>query len=47
MRWLCIVDIDFAEKRNIVVKGVKEYCDEGLIEYIISDLISLLKGLGN
>jgi lactate dehydrogenase-like 2-hydroxyacid dehydrogenase len=40
------VDIAFAREKNIIVKGVRDYGDEGLIEFIISDLISLLKGLG-
>lgn len=40
------VDIAAAKQKGIVVKGVRDYGDEGVIEYIFSELISLLKGLG-
>jgi lactate dehydrogenase-like 2-hydroxyacid dehydrogenase len=40
------VDIDYAENNGITVKGVRDYGDEGLVEYIISELIRLIKGLG-
>lgn len=41
------VDIEFAAKNNMVVTGIRDYGDEGLVEYIISELIRLLKGIGN
>lgn len=40
------VDIAFAKTRNISVKGIRDYGDEGTIEYIISELIGLCKGTG-
>ncbi|NLR91658.1 NAD(P)-dependent oxidoreductase [Flammeovirga agarivorans] len=40
------VDIDYADKSGIMVKGIRDYGDEGLIEYILSELIRLLKGIG-
>lgn len=40
------VDINAAENRGIVVRGVKDYGDEGVVEFIISQLISLAKGMG-
>jgi len=40
------VDIKFARENNIVVKGVRDYGDEGLVEYILSELIRLIKGIG-
>ncbi|MEL7120354.1 MAG: NAD(P)-dependent oxidoreductase [Bacteroidota bacterium] len=40
------VDIEYADKHGITVKGVRDYGDEGLAEFIISELIRLLKGIG-
>lgn len=40
------VDIAAARERGIVVKGVKDYGDDGTLEFIFSELISLYKGLG-
>ena len=40
------VDIEFCKKNQITVKGIKDYGDEGLVEFIISELIRLIKGLG-
>ncbi|MTI96263.1 MAG: hypothetical protein FH749_12430 [Firmicutes bacterium] len=40
------VDIDAAKERGIQVLGVRDYGDEGVIEFIISELVRLLKGLG-
>ncbi len=40
------VDIQEARKLGIEVKGVKDYGDEGTVEFIFSQLIFLLKGLG-
>ena len=38
------VDIAAARERSIPVLGVKDYGDEGVIEFIISELVSLLHG---
>jgi phosphoglycerate dehydrogenase-like enzyme len=40
------VDIAFARKKGITVKAVRDYGDEGLVEYIISELLQLTKGIG-
>ncbi|HAG44862.1 MAG TPA: dihydrofolate reductase [Clostridium sp.] len=40
------VDIKTARVNNIEVRGVRDYGDEGVVEFIISELIRLLKGLG-
>lgn len=40
------VDIATARKLGIVVKGVRDYGDEGTVEFIFAQLINLLKGLG-
>lgn len=41
-------NVDIAEARNhgIVVKGVRDYGDEGSVEFIFAQLIFLLSGLG-
>lgn len=41
------VDIGEARKHGIVVKGVRDYGDNGTVEFIFAELISLMKGLGN
>lgn len=41
------VDIAQAREQNIIVKGVKDYGDDGVVEFIISELIRLLGGFGN
>lgn len=38
------VDIDFATKRKIVVKGIRDYGDLGVIEYIVHELTEFLEG---
>ncbi len=38
------VDIDFANKNGIVVKGIRDYGDQGVVEYIIHDLVEFLQG---
>ena len=38
------VDIPAARERSIPVLGVRDYGDEGVIEFIISELVSLLHG---
>jgi len=40
------VDIEYANNNGITVKGVRDYGDEGLVEYIIAELIRLIKGIG-
>ena len=40
------VDIKYAKANNIEVRGVRDYGDEGLVEFIICELIRLIKGLG-
>ncbi|QSX06526.1 dihydrofolate reductase [Sedimentibacter sp. zth1] len=40
------VDIKQARKQNIIVKGVINYGDNGVVEFIYSELIRLFKGLG-
>lgn len=40
------VDIAEARKHAIVVKGVRDYGDNGTVEFIFAELISLYKGLG-
>lgn len=40
------VDIVYANSRGITVKGVRDYGDEGVVEYIISELIRCLHGFG-
>ncbi|MDU5335157.1 NAD(P)-dependent oxidoreductase [Enterococcus sp.] len=40
------VDILHAEKKGIVVTGVRDYGDEGVKEYAISELVRLLQGRG-
>ena len=39
------VDIVQARKQGIVVKGVRDYGDDGTLEFIFAELISLMKGL--
>ncbi|MDP3913516.1 MAG: NAD(P)-dependent oxidoreductase [Bacteroidota bacterium] len=41
------VDIEQARKQGIVVKGVRDYGDDGTLEFIFAELIYLMKGLGN
>jgi len=40
------VDIVQARNRGIAVKGVRDYGDDGTLEFIFAELIFLLKGLG-
>lgn len=40
------VDIKTARSKAIVVKGVKDYGDEGTVEFIFAALIALFKGMG-
>ena len=40
------VDIRYAEERGITVKGIRDYGDEGVVEYVISELVRCLHGFG-
>mgnify|MGYP001191697004 CR=1 FL=1 len=40
------VDIHYAESRGITVSGVRDYGDEGVVEYVISELVRCLHGFG-
>lgn len=40
------VDVAYAKQKGIQVLGVRDYGDEGLVEFIISELIRLLHGFG-
>lgn len=40
------VDIPAARERGIIVLGIRDYGDEGVVEYVISELIRLLHGFG-
>ena len=40
------VDIKAARDLGITVRGVRDYGDEGLVEFIFAELIGLFKGLG-
>ena len=40
------VDIRYAREKGITVLGIRDYGDEGVVEYVISELVSLLHGFG-
>lgn len=40
------VDIRYAEQRGITVTGIRDYGDEGVVEYVISELVRCLHGFG-
>ncbi|MBS2213800.1 hypothetical protein KEM09_20500 [Carboxylicivirga mesophila] len=40
------VDVRYARANGIEVTGIRDYGDEGVAEFIIAELIGLLKGLG-
>lgn len=40
------VDIKAAKAQGIIVKGIRDYGDEGVVEYVISELVRLLHGFG-
>lgn len=40
------VDINYANSRGIAVKGVRDYGDEGVVEYVVSELVRCLHGFG-
>lgn len=41
------VDIHYANSRGITVLGVRDYGDEGVVEYVVSELVRCLHGFGN
>ena len=40
------VDINYAQQRGIVVTGIRDYGDEGVVEYVVSELVRCLHGFG-
>lgn len=40
------VDINYANSRGIAVTGIRDYGDEGVVEYVLSELIRCLHGFG-
>ncbi len=40
------VDITYANNRGITVTGIRDYGDEGVVEYVLSELIRCLHGFG-
>jgi Lactate dehydrogenase and related dehydrogenases len=40
------VDIRYANERGITVTGIRDYGDEGVVEYIVSELVRCLHGFG-
>ncbi|MBN2767207.1 MAG: dihydrofolate reductase [Paludibacteraceae bacterium] len=40
------VDIRFANKQGVTVTGIRDYGDEGVVEYVISELVRCLHGFG-
>ena len=43
----CNVDIAAARQHGITVLGVKDYGDEGVVEYAVSELVRFLHGFGD
>ena len=43
----CNVDLQEARRRGITVLGVRDYGDEGVVEYAISELVRFLHGFGD
>ncbi|SJN47578.1 NAD(P)-dependent oxidoreductase [Sphingobacterium sp. JB170] len=41
------VDIHYANSRGIEVTGIRDYGDEGVVEYVVSELVRCLHGFGN
>ena len=40
------VDIDYASSHGIIVRGIRDYGDEGVVEYAVSELVRCLHGFG-
>ena len=41
------VDIRYANERGITVTGIRDYGDEGVIEYVVSELVRCLHWIGS
>jgi len=41
------VDILYANQRGITVTGIRDYGDEGVVEYVVSELVRCLHGFGS
>lgn len=41
------VDILYANSKGITVTGIRDYGDEGVVEYVVSELVRCLHGFGN
>ncbi len=41
------VDIRYANSKGITVTGIRDYGDEGVVEYVISELVRCLHGFGS
>lgn len=41
------VDIRTAREKNIIVTGIRDYGDQGVVEYVVSELIRYLHGFGD
>ncbi len=40
------VDIRYAQERGITVTGIRDYGDEGVVEYVVSELVRIMHGFG-
>ena len=40
------VDILYAQSRGITVTGIRDYGDEGVVEYVVSEIVRLFHGFG-
>ncbi len=40
------VDIKYANEKGITVTGIRDYGDEGVVEYVVSELVRCLHGFG-
>lgn len=40
------VDIEYANNNGITVTGIRDYGDEGVVEFVVSELVRLLHGFG-
>lgn len=40
------VDINYANQQGITVTGIRDYGDEGVVEYVVSELVRCLHGFG-
>lgn len=40
------VDIRYAASRGITVTGIRDYGDEGVVEYVVSEVVRLMHGFG-